>query len=135
MTACDPREIPTVEQLGAGEYIGNYTVKKDGDLTYEKQNVIFKTTIDADKKHVTLIMNKVKFATLMPVTLTIVANNVACKTEEDSYVATTDVITPTVDDVPMEKYKLHNLNIRFTDDKLYVSFFCKENVVDFEGER
>lgn len=134
-SACELRNIPAKEELKTGEYIGDYTVKKEGKLTYDKQNVIFHAAVGADQKTISLTMNRVKFATLMPVTLTITASDMECTTADGVTTATVESIVPTVDDVPMEKYVLYDLNIRMTDEKLNVSFFCKENVVDFEGVR
>ncbi len=131
--SCQPTNPPSIDELEPGEYRGAYTVKKNNELTFEKKNVMFHLNLNDSHDQITLTMNQVKFATMMPVTLTIVAADLPCEAKNGVTTAFVESVVPTVGDVPMEKYTLYKLSIETEGDKLAVSFDCKENTVEYLG--
>ncbi len=115
-------------------YNGRFTVSEKGEIKYKNESAKFTITQCRSTQRLTLMMHRVKFATMMPVTLNIEASDLDYVEDEDTIVIQTASVIPTVGDVPMEKYVLKGLDIRIKDEKLEVGFECKGMEVEYGGK-
>ncbi len=127
--------ILTPDELDPTEYLGKYTVEKDGAINYTKDNAKFAIEKDDCDLVLKLKMYQVKFDDNMPITLNIVAKDLPYTEVGDTSIVTIDKVVPTVGGVPMGAYALLDLDIKVTKKSLAVEFVCKDSQVRYNGKK
>ncbi len=116
----------------SNSFVGSYDVTKQDMPPYFADNFVFKVDIDAENKTMTVTMDGVKFAAMMPAQ-NIVIPNVNFIMEDGDATVSLDSIIPLVDSVAMPGFKIKYLDIELDNNELDMEFDCNGFVVDYEG--
>lgn len=123
-------EEPVQETEKAYEAYGLLTIPSSG---FTKENVRVKI-IMKDNSLLDLYMFEVKFATAMPVTIDMLVSDVTYTEETNVIHFSGDGIIPTAGGKPYEKYTIHDLEGRITNDSIILSNYYGETLSTYEGK-
>ena len=133
ITACDkdkdPEEPIVVEK---GTYKGKMTVSTGDVISYEQENTEVKIEMGTDNT-ISIEMANVKFAAMMPVTITMVIPEVTTTATDAGLSLSGDNIIPTAMGGPFPQYTITNLTGETTPQKMTFSMMCGIYPLSFEG--
>ena len=125
----DPEEPIVVEN---GIYKGKMTVSTEGVISYEQENTEVKIEMGTDNT-ISIEMVNVKFAAMMPVTITMLIDGVSATTTDAGLSLSGNDIVPTAMGGPFPSYTITGLTGEVTPQAITFSMMCGIYPLSFEG--